>query len=43
MINEDERDWIRADLAARRFLHSQGHPRIPVDAGDGHDHGYPVG
>ncbi|MGW9210949.1 Helicase associated domain protein [Embleya sp. NPDC055664] len=43
VIDPDERDWVRGYLAARRFLGTHGHMRIPLDARDGHDHDYPVG
>ncbi|MGW1997454.1 Helicase associated domain protein [Embleya sp. NPDC001921] len=43
VIDPDERDWIRGYLAARRFLRTHGHLRIPLDTRDGHDHEYPVG
>jgi len=43
VIDPDERDWTRGYLAARRFLRSRGHLRIPLDARDEHDHGYPIG
>ncbi|MFI6582915.1 Helicase associated domain protein [Embleya sp. NPDC050493] len=43
VIDPDERDWVRGYLAARRFLRSEGHMRIPLDARDEHDHEYPVG
>ncbi|MFF7251558.1 Helicase associated domain protein [Embleya sp. NPDC008237] len=43
VIDPDERDWVRGYLAARRFLWTHGHMRIPLDARDEHDHDYPVG
>ncbi|MFI6986406.1 helicase associated domain-containing protein [Embleya sp. NPDC050154] len=43
VIDPDERDWNRGYLAARRFPRVHNHRRIPLDARDGHDHGYPVG
>ncbi|MFF7251514.1 helicase associated domain-containing protein [Embleya sp. NPDC008237] len=43
VIDPDERDWIRGYLAARRFLRTHGHLRIPLDTRDGHDHEYPIG
>ncbi|MFE2867029.1 Helicase associated domain protein [Embleya sp. NPDC059259] len=43
VIDPDERDWVRGYLAARRFLWTHGHLRIPLDTRDGHDHEYPVG
>ncbi|WP_406277154.1 Helicase associated domain protein [Embleya sp. NBC_00896] len=43
VIDPDERDWNRGYLAARRFLRTRGHLRIPLDTRDEHDHDYPVG
>ncbi|MFI1585284.1 Helicase associated domain protein [Embleya sp. NPDC020630] len=43
VIDPDERDWVRGYLAARRFLRTRGHLRIPLDTRDEHDHDYPVG